>query len=221
MIASNALSNARSNALRVLVPGLLLPSLMAHAGGWAVITVDDLPDYAEAAKPVALSFMVRQHGVTPMERLSPSVEATSGRLSARAMALPAGQPGRYVASLDLPSAGDWSITIRSGFGKSDVTLLPLPVVDHGERLTKAVSDTERGQRLFIAKGCAMCHQQSGAGPLLDGKRVDVAYISGFLANPPSAGRAQGKPTMPNLGLKQREITSLVAYLNSDRQVTAR
>jgi hypothetical protein len=139
MIASNALSNARSNALRVLVPGLLLPSLMAHAGGWAVITVDDLPDYAEAAKPVALSFMVRQHGVTPMERLSPSVEATSGRLSARAMALPAGQPGRYVASLDLPSAGDWSITIRSGFGKSDVTLLPLPVVDHGERLHQRIS----------------------------------------------------------------------------------
>ena len=210
-----------SNALRVLVPGLLLPALMAHAGGWAVITVDDLPDYVEAAKPITLSFMVRQHGVTPLDQLDPTIEATSGRLTTTAKARPANGKGHYTASLTLPSAGDWSITIRSGFGKSDLTLLPLPVVIHGERLTRAVTDTERGQRLFAAKGCVTCHVQIGSGPNLDGKRFDVEYVSGFLAKPPTTPREPGKATMPNLGLQPREIASLVTYLNSNRQVTTR
>ena len=207
-------------AMRVLVPGLLLPGLMAHAGGWAVITVDDLPDYVEAAKPVTLSFTVRQHGVTLLDQLTPSIRATSGKLTANGAVRPAGA-GRYTASLILPSAGDWSVTIQSGFGKSDVTLLPLPVVDHGGSLTRAVTDTDRGERLFVAKGCVTCHVQIGVGPKLDGKKFDVGYISGFLAKPPTTPREPGKATMPNLGLQPREIASLVSYLNSDRQVSAR
>jgi hypothetical protein len=210
-----------SNTLRVLVPGLLLPALMAHAGGWAVITVDELPDSAQATVPVALSFMIRQHGVTPLEQLRPTIEATSGRLTASSQASPGKEPGRYTASLRLPSAGEWSITIRSGFGKSDLTLLPLSVVDHGTRLTRAVTDAERGQRLFVAKGCVTCHVQIQVGPNLDGKRFDVAYVTGFLANPPAVARDPGKPTMPNLGLQPREIASLVTYLNSNRQVSTR
>lgn len=207
-----------SNALRVLV---VLPALMAHAGGWAVITVEDLPDYVEAAKPVELSFTVRQHGVTLLDQLSPSIQATSGRLAASGTVRPAGARGRYTASLTLPNAGDWSITIRSGFGNSDLTLLPIPVVGAGGRLTRPVSDPERGHRLFVAKGCVTCHVQIGVGPNLDGKRFDVAYISGFLAKPPTAPREPGKAVMPNLGLEEREIASLVAYLNSDRPASTR
>ena len=88
MMASTA-----SKALRVLVPGLLLSALMAHAGGWAVITVDDLPDYVEAAKPVTLSFIVRQHGVTLLDQLTPSIRATSGRLTANGTVRSAAAPG--------------------------------------------------------------------------------------------------------------------------------
>ena len=216
MMASTA-----SKALRVLVPGLLLPTLMAHAGGWAVITVDDLPDYVEAAKPVTLSFTVRQHGVTPLDQLTPSIRATSGRLTANGTVRSADGAGHYTASLTFPSAGDWSVTIRSGFGSSDVTLLPLPVVDHGGGLTRVVTDTDRGERLFVAKGCVTCHVQIAVGPRLDGKKFDVGYISGFLAKPPTTPREPGKSTMPNLGLQPREIASLVSYLNSDRQVSTR
>jgi len=214
------MASMASKAMRVLVPGLLLPGLMAHAGGWAVITVDDLPDYAEAAKPIALSFTVRQHGVTPLDQLTPSIRATSGRLTANGTVRSAGA-GHYNASLTLPSAGDGSVTIRSGFGSSDVTLLPLPVIDHGGSLTRAVTDSERGERLFVAKGCVTCHVQIAVGPRLDGKKFDVGYISGFLAKPPTTPRDPGKGTMPNLGLQPREIASLVSYLNSDRQVSTR
>jgi mono/diheme cytochrome c family protein len=84
-----------------------------------------------------------------------------------------------------------------------------------------VSDTERGRKLFVAKGCVTCHEQIEVGPKLEGKRFDVGYISGFIANPPSTPTRGGSSPMPNLGLRQREIASLVAFLNSDRQVTTR
>jgi mono/diheme cytochrome c family protein len=210
-----------SSALRILVPGLLLPTLMAHAGGWAVITVQDLPDYVEAGKRVDLSYTVRQHGRTRLDQLRGNIEATSGRLTATGMVVPGAQPGSYTASITLPSAGDWSITIRSGFGRSDVTLLPLAAVEHGAALTRPVTDPERGRRLFVSKGCVTCHEQIEVGPKLGGRRFDVADISGFLANPPSTPSRGGSSPMPNLGLQQREIASLVSFLNSDRQVTTR
>jgi mono/diheme cytochrome c family protein len=208
-----------SNALRVLVPGLLLPLVMGHAGGWAVITVDDLPDAAEAGKPITLSYMVRQHGMTPLGDLRGHIEATSGRLSATGTVRESAPTGRYTASLTLPSAGEWSITIRSGFGKSDVTLLPLTVVDPGASLTRPVADADRGRRLFVAKGCVTCHVQIGVGPNLDGKRFDATYLASFLAKPTAP--QPGKPAMPNLGLAPREIASLVTYLNGNRQVGTR
>jgi len=128
-----------SRMLHVLIPGLL-PALMAHAGGWAVITVQDLPDYVEAGKQVDLSYMVRQHGHAPVEQLRGSIQATSGRLSVTGTVSPGGQLGRYAASITLPSAGEWSITIRSGFGKSDITLVPLAAVEHGTSLTRVLGD---------------------------------------------------------------------------------
>ncbi len=209
-----------SRVLRVLVPGLLLPTLMGHAGGWAVITVDDLPDYAEAGKPLALTYVVRQHGHTPLFALEGAIEATSGRLTAAGTVAPR-EANRYAGSIVLPSPGEWSITVKSGFGRSDVTLLPLTVVAPGGSLTRPVTDIERGHRLFVAKGCVTCHEQMEIGPSLAGKRFDVAYISGFIANPPEKPSRSGGSSMPKLGLQPREIAAVVAYLNSDRQVSTR
>ncbi len=36
---------------------------LAFAGGWAIITLNEFPDYAVAGKPLNLTFSVRQHGV--------------------------------------------------------------------------------------------------------------------------------------------------------------
>lgn len=202
-------------AMHTLVAGLMLPAFMAHSGGWAVITVDELPDYAVSGRPLVLSYMVRQHGVTPLEQLRTTVTASSGRLTASAVIRPAAEDGRYSATLTLPAPGDWSLTIRSGFGNSDITLLPLPVVASAAgHLTTAVSDVDRGRRLFVAKGCVTCHVQMAVGPRLDGKRWDAAYVSEFLANPGARPPRYGQTSMPNLGLRQPEIASLVAYLNA-------
>lgn len=210
-----------SNALRVLVPGLLLPVIMSHAGGWAVVTIDALPDYVEAGKAVTLTYMVRQHGVEPFDDLEGTIEATSGRHTARGVVVPGRKRGQYQASITLPTTGDWSLTIKSGFPRADAKLLPLPAVTAGTSLTRTVSDAERGERLFQAKGCVTCHVQIAVGPRLEGRRFDAQYISGFLANPPRTPTQPGRETMPNLGLEPREIASLVAYLNSPRQLGAR
>ena len=205
-------------ALRLVAPGLILPALTGNAGGWAVITLDDLPEYAAVGTPVELSFTIRQHGFTPLDDLRPGIEATGpGQTTATGLITKADSPGSYAARLSLPAQGEWSIRIHSGFGNSQVTLLPIPVVARGIRLTSATSVTDRGRRLFIAKGCVTCHEQIGVGPSLAGKRFDTAYISGFIANPPATPSQPGRSRMPNLGLNAREIASLVTYLNSDRQ----
>ena len=202
-----------SSALRILVPAFLLPLTMGHAGGWAVITVEDLPDVAEAGTPVVMTYTVRQHGVTLLAGLEGRVEAATARESARGSIRPAAQTGRYVASMTFPSAGEWSITIRSGFGNSNLTLMPLTVVAAGGSLTRPMTDASRGKQLFVSKGCVTCHAQIDVGPKLEGRRFDATDLSSFLANPrpPQAG----KPAMPNLGLQQKEIASLVDYLNTD------
>jgi cytochrome c2 len=209
-----------ARALRMLVPGALLPLFMSHAGGWAVVTVDDLPDYAVAGTPVTLSWVVRQHGEEPVDQLTGRIDAVSGAARLRAGARAGAGRGRYTASMIVPQPGSWTVTIHTGFGPTKLTLRPMAVVKSGTTPAVAVTDTDRGERLFVAKGCVTCHVDAKIGPSLAGRRFDPAYLAGFLEKPrritPSAPMV-----MPDLGLKQREIASLVAYLNSDRQLTAR
>src|SRR5690242_18024502 len=92
---------------------LTVPLLALSYGGWAVITMDDMPDYTVAGKPTTLSFMVRQHGRTPLAGLKPTIEARSGDSRVTVEAEPGQGTGRYRATLDLSKPGDWSVTIHS------------------------------------------------------------------------------------------------------------
>ncbi|MCB0197547.1 MAG: hypothetical protein KDJ65_36715 [Anaerolineae bacterium] len=94
---------------------LWLLAAQAQAGGWAVITLDHLPETPTANQPFEVSFMVRQHGVRPMESLTPQVTAThvdSGEtveVTADAQA----DVGHYLATLTLPHAGKWHWSIQA------------------------------------------------------------------------------------------------------------
>lgn len=208
-------------------PALLVgPVMAAAAGGWAVTTVEDLPDYVVAGQPVNLSFTVRQHGTTPVNRLNARVEATAAGADARADAAPAQAPGRYTATLTLPRPGDWTITIHNGFGGSRTTLLPVRAIAPGAEPPRALPEAERGRHLFVAKGCFTCHlhgdvNESGkvaVGSELTGRRYAPEFLARFLADPGSvASSRSGTVRMPNLGLKQTEIAALVAFINTERQ----
>jgi cytochrome c2 len=208
---------------RFVLPGLLVVASLAAFGGWAAITVQDLPDYAVARQPLSLTFMVRQHGVTPLKQLEPRVEAEAGGVTTAAMAQPDGEAGRYTARLVLAQPGDWHITIHSGFGNSQVTLLPLTVIEPGATPPPAPVPAARGNALFVAKGCVTCHlhrEVTGSGvvavgPELTGRTWPAEYLTRFLKDP-SIGPQYGNGfRMPNLDLKDREVAALIAFLNGE------
>lgn len=195
---------------------MLVAAIAASFGGWAVVTVEDLPDYIVAGKPVSLTFTVRQHGVRPLEGLTPIVEARSGSALERAAATPGREAGQYVASIAVPQAGPWTFTIHSGFHSSEATLLPLEAVAPGSRSLPVLSETEQGRRLFVAKGCATCHLGGVVGPDLAGMRLPPEFLKRFLANPAVLASASNRSfRMPNLNLKSGEIDALIAYLNTE------
>ena len=195
------------------------------AGGWAVVTVDTLPEAVVASTPVRLSFSVRQHGHMLTDGLNPAVRASNGTDSVSAEAKPTGLRGRYAATLAFPRAGDWAITIDSGFGvNSRLVLLPLTVAPDASHAAAPLSAAARGRQLFVAKGCVTCHQNQlgtgnsslGVGPaLVAGKHPD-GLLARFLLEPESKvlPPTQSRAVMPNLNLRPAEVTSLVAFINA-------
>ena len=206
-----------TRASRIALPALLLP-LLGIYGGWAAITVEDLPDYGVVRQPLNLTFTVRQHGFTKLNDLEPRVEARGAGTTAAAVAVRAKEGGQYTARLVLPQAGDWTITIHSGFGNSRLTLVPMPVIEPAAQALATLSASDRGRRLFVAKGCVTCHLHrdvSGSGvvavgPELTSRRLAPEYLQRFLADPSITGNSN---RMPNLDLKSAEIAALIAFLN--------
>lgn len=186
-------------------------------GGWATVTVENLPAQAVRGRALPLEFTVRQHGVTLLPGLKPTIEMTLGGTTTRVAAKPGKSDGRYVAELVFASAGSWNITIHSGFMNSKLALAPLTVVEPGAVAPAQPTEAEWGKSLFVSKGCVTCHthrQVVGAvgevGPDLTDRRYSNELLRQFLIEP--RRNANGKD-MPNLHLQPSEITALIAFLN--------
>ncbi|MFL5619594.1 MAG: c-type cytochrome [Gemmatimonadaceae bacterium] len=225
---------------------LLLATTAAYSafGGWAVVKVSNIPDAWVVGKPLQLSWQTRQHGVTPLDSLHPTLEARSGSRVVKGSAQLHVEDGwkGYRGSIVFPTAGDWQVTISSGFANARAVLVPWRVVDSVRTIRGTVeehlatlgiaklSEVERGRRLFAAQGCVSCHvhraveitgQMSTVGPELTDRRLPAEYLARFLANPsikpPTAGRMQ----MPNLELRETEIRPLVAFLTAEQRAAKR
>jgi len=210
--------------VQFIVPLLMVltPAVAAYAGGWAIVTLSDFPDYATAGKPLVLRFAVRQHGMTLLSDLHPAVRARTGTgKAATAPVVAANRRGEYTATLILPEPGEWTISIDSGFNANATTLPPLKVIADGAPAPAAYAPATRGLRLFTAKGCIGCHTHLEVNPEkatqastlnLTGKRFAPDYLKKFLADPGI------KPAeMPNLNLKEEEIDALAAFINKGLQ----
>lgn len=101
--------------LIALVAALAVPSL-ALAGGWAVVTLDRMPEGITAGQPVLLGMMVRQHGRSPLQAEEIQIEASHAETgqAVKFSALPDGQPGHYQAELLFPEPGLWKWKVASG-----------------------------------------------------------------------------------------------------------
>jgi mono/diheme cytochrome c family protein len=190
-------------------------------GGWAVVTVDDLPQSLTVGQPTRIGFIVRQHGFTLLANLKPSVVASNGASELRADARPTGSEGHYEATITVPKAGRWTLELMSGFGPSSLKLHPIAALPAGTH-APAESAVETGRRLFTAKGCVTCHVRGNdetnrsikVGPDLTPKRYQAEYLARFLADPSIQRTPGAQARMPNFELRPIEIASLVAFLNS-------
>jgi cytochrome c2 len=99
----------------ILALAILALASPVSAGGWAVITLDELSGEAEVGKPFEVGFTVLQHGIAPMEGLAPEISArnpdTNETFSTTAIS--EGEAGHYVAVLDFPSQGSWDWSIEA------------------------------------------------------------------------------------------------------------
>ena len=50
----------------------------AHAGGWATVELGETPSGLVAGKPWRVELIVKQHGVTPLAGVTPSVRIDNG-----------------------------------------------------------------------------------------------------------------------------------------------
>jgi cytochrome c2 len=105
-------------ALILIVAGLaagLMTARPVAAGGWATVTVDELPGNIVAGQPFTIRFTVRQHGQTPLAGLTPTLtveQAESGH-SLKTAVHEMKQTGRYEVTMTLPEPGQWSWTIHT------------------------------------------------------------------------------------------------------------
>ena len=93
----------------------LVMTVPALAGGWAVITLDNLPGDITPGHPLTIGFMVRQHGNHPMEGLDPVITLSQAETGERisVAAVPGDEPGHYLATLNFPSEGRWNWSIQA------------------------------------------------------------------------------------------------------------
>src|SRR6185503_9412683 len=106
-------SRFRGALLLVLIFSIAF-AIPVFAGGWAVISLDELPAGVVAGEPYNIGFTVLQHGRTPMTDLSPTVTARIAKGEILTFfAEPKGKPGHYTATLTFPKDGEWEWSIQA------------------------------------------------------------------------------------------------------------
>ncbi len=213
--------------------GLLIGATPTAFGGWAVVTLLDVPEYLEAGKPTTIAFKIRQHCRTLLFDRSPTVTmhaADAGFVSRmfkrdRVHAEKTSSHGVYEATITPDEVGEVTLTIDTDLFGWKVRLLPMHVVD-AEQLPPALSPFERGRQLFAAKGCVTCHEKIDdhglaelqtlkVGPYLTGRTFPTEYLVTKIKNPAeNRGAPVNGVVMPQLEVDEHEIAALVQFINA-------
>jgi hypothetical protein len=120
--------------------GFAVPVL---GGGWAVITLDELPLDVVTDKQLTLGFTVLQHGRTPMTDLEPTITTRSPSGEETIFdAVPEGKPGHYEATLMFPEEGEWGWSIQA-FTMDQ----PMPVLTVGASSVASTSQSVSTERV--------------------------------------------------------------------------
>jgi hypothetical protein len=148
----------RAWALAVLL--MTLTVAPAWAGGWAVTTLDPLPDQLRADTEYRVGYTIRQHGVSPFKGARTSLEVVPADGAALTFEARAdGDPGHYVANVRFPAAGTYSWRVNQDwFGVQDlgtVTVLPSAVAAEAPAAAAALDVAFLRIALALAAGGAL------------------------------------------------------------------
>jgi hypothetical protein len=191
------------NNRKMLVVSLviLLAAVLAGpalAGGWAVITLDELPGEIHAGENVHLSFMVRQHGETPVHDLGSPSMPIEPRLTAHnsatgetftITAVPEKEVGRFSLDVVFPSEGSWTWSISPDplAGTTEfapLMILPAVEVPVTNLETTTVSTAAESAALASAPAAAAAADAPDLAPILRGAAVlllAAGALTAFLA----------------------------------------
>jgi mono/diheme cytochrome c family protein len=195
-------------------------------GGWAILTVHDLPESLEAGRPTTIQFSLRQHGEEMMAGRVPVVQLRSGNvITGKREEIRAERtrtPGVYRASFTPSGEGELRVSVDTDYHGFVARLLPMQV---GAR--NAASAQERGRALYVAKGCVGCHtknddaalsdfQEMRVGPDLTGRSYPAQWLVQKITDPaslrPAGPRAMN--LMPQLEVSAAEAQAIASYLNA-------
>jgi YtkA-like len=155
----------RLTLLAAIAAALVAPSA-ATAGGWATVGFDPPPEDLAPGEPWQVDLTVLQHGITPLEGVTPRVIVSrrDGGEEASFRAHPTDEPGVYRASVVFETAGEWSLVVDDGFAARH-TFRAVQVGNGGERAAEQVaavntaaaappSAGEDGPNVLLALGAA-------------------------------------------------------------------
>jgi disulfide bond formation protein DsbB len=113
---------------RIALAAAMLLSLVAgiaQAGGRAHVSILNAPKDVVAGKTYEVAFSVRPEWPMKNRSLEPIVRAVCGGREMTFSAVSLKTQGQYKASIALPAAGEWTITVDSRFCETRMTPLVL------------------------------------------------------------------------------------------------
>jgi len=148
---------------------LLLIVRPAAAGGWVVISLDELPGPVRAGETVRLGFTVRQHGVTPVNSVTPMLMAVNPQTgeTITAEAEQVGATGHFEVATVFPEAGAWEWQLSAPPFPQETRFEPITVLPAAASQSAFPFGNSAGQARTAMRW-------AGAGLL--GVAVVLAYI---------------------------------------------
>ncbi len=116
----------RSALATIALLALAAPSF---AGGHATIRVGALPTPLVAGRDVPVTFTVHDAVSSPLNDLKPVLVLQSGARTVKLGARRAKAAGAYEARVKFPAAGEWTLTVESGYCGNTAVVRGLAVAD--------------------------------------------------------------------------------------------
>ena len=182
-------TTAAAALLAVMLMALAAP--LALAGGWATVTLDQLPRQPRAGETLALSFTIRQHGLheidldTTVNKVFVFASNPATGETLRFDARKDGNTGHFLVDVTFTAAGDWNWGVQPGWFPKVVyeplTVLP-PVAPQSAAFAQLASALQLNLPLcfVLATGVVALPQPadaiaSSAGDIASSNVDQVAY----------------------------------------------